>query len=60
MSKTKPDTEPQPHARDRDTATDRPRKRTGYTAGANGTKEIDAAEADQAESMQPDKDGTGW
>ena len=57
----KPAPQHQPHGgRDRDTAHDRPRKRTDYTAGADGTQDVDAAAAEQADKGAPDKIGTGW
>ena len=53
--------EHQPHGRrDKDSANDRPHKRTDYAAGADGEQDVDAAEAEKAETFQPDKDGTGW
>ena len=46
--------------RDRDTADARPHKRTHYAAGADGTRDVDASEAEKADRFEPDKDGTGW
>jgi len=51
----------EPHGRrDRDSAFDRPRKRHDYAAGADGEQDVDARAAEKADTMEPDKDGTGW
>ena len=51
----------QPHGgRDKDTAHDRPRKRIDSTAGGSRAQDVDAAAVEQADTFQPDKNGTGW
>jgi hypothetical protein len=51
--------QPASGGRERQSAAGRPQKRTHYSAGADGTQQVHAAEAETHESLRPEKDDRG-